>query len=334
MERLARDNMEITANGGEKQPWELQKHTLESEPNFEQHMRLMELNPDSPIHAQKVQEQIAARREKYRVDKNKELHNENIQDLAIDDLPYEELDNMFFHNDAKNWGADKDKSGVKAKIGKNSEGIDEQGAIYFSDGVEGALNTWDVWLKWRLGRLYSPDMQGDIKIDSKEMADEYHALRDKWREEVVSGDYKDDREKLEALFEYQEAEFTGSDYYSLDLVEGEDFNRNTIDAKKARARGDPYEEIKYGGGIGTDFSHDRMEKWNMFTPLGKEKTIEPSRVKRLVLNNGANDTNSVLIALYDKYQKHCQETGEEPTQFDLLDKYVAWSKDRETEEAE
>ena len=329
MEKLRSDNTkETTSTGNETQPDNPWTDAFGGTLTFEQHARLMPFDPDSPAHAQKVQAAIEKRRAKYQVDKNRELHNENIQDLTIDNLSYEELDGMFFHNDAKNWGDDKDKNGVRSKIGKNSEGIDEYGAIYFSDGVEGALNTWDVWLKWRLGKLYAPDMQGDIDIDSKEMADGYHELRDKWRKEVISGDYKEDREKLEALFEYQEIEFKGSDYYALDLVEGEDFDPSTDDPKKVRARGDPYEEIKFGGGIGTDFSHDQMEKWNMFTPLGEEKIIRPDRVKRLVLEGGANDTNSVLMCLYDKYQEHCRETGETPTQFDLLDEYITWCKEK------
>lgn len=314
-------------NTGEGEPDNLWADALGNSLTFEQHEQLMSLDPDSPAHAQKVQEAIRVREQQYQVDKNKELRNENIQDLAIDDLSYEDLDSMYFHNDAKNWGADKDRNGVRAKIGKNSDGIDEQGAIYFSDGVEGALNTWDVWLKWRLGKLYAPDMQ-DVELGSEEMAEGYHELRDKWRDEVVSGDYKEDQEKLEALFKYQEIEFVGSDYYSLDLAEGVDFDPNTDDPKKIRARGDPYEEIKFGGGVGTDFSHDRMEKWNMFTPLGQEKVVGPDKVKRLVLSDGANDTQSVLLCLYNKYQQHCKETGEEPAQFDLLDKYVDWSKER------
>lgn len=287
---------------------------------------LATFNPDSFEHKAKVQAEIKACKERFKVHESKELHNKNIENLNLNSLSYDELEKICFHYSAKNNGNSIDENGIRSGIGDNSAGIDENEAIYFSYGIEGALHTWDVWLKWRLGRLYAPDMQGSPTIESQQEAEEYFEYREKWNNEVVSGDYKHDQEKLNALFEYQKAELTGSDYYALDLAEGSDFSFDTIDPKKARVRGNPYEEIKFGNGISTDLSHDRMEKWNMFTPLGERKELSPDRIKRLVLNDGSNDVNSVLTFLYDKYQEHCKDIGEVPTDFDLLDRYMVWNK--------
>lgn len=290
--------------------------------------RLAIFDPDSDEHKAKVYAEIEFCQERFRIDEAKELKNTNIKNINIDDLSYDKLERICFHYSAKNNGNSIDMNGIRSGIGDNSAGIDKNEAIYFSYGIEGVLHTWDVWLKWRLGRLYAPDMQGDPEIQSQQEADKYSGYCKKWKEEVLSGDYKQDADKLSALFRYQEAELRGSDYLMLDLSEGVDFSFDTIDPKKARVRGNPYEEIKFGAGISTDLSHDRVENWNMFTPLGERKVLSPDRIKRLTLDNGANDVNSILIALYDKYQEHCKDTGEDPVQFDLLDTYIEWSKGR------
>ena len=290
--------------------------------------RLEIFDPDSGAHKAKVQDEIRSCKERFKVDENKELQNINVENIDIDDLSYEELEKTCFHYSAKNNGSSIDMNGIRSGIGDNSAGIDKSEAIYFSYGIEGALHTWDVWLKWRLGRLYAPDMQGDPEIESQQEADRYFKYRDKWNDEVISGNYKLDQDKLGALFEYQETELKGSDYFTLNLAEDVDFSFDTVDPKKARVRGNPYEEIKFSVGISTDLSHDRMEKWNMFTPLGERRILSPDKIKRLIVGDEANDTNSILITLYNKYQEHCKNKGENPVQFDLLDKYIDWSTRR------
>ena len=293
---------------------------------------LIFFDPDSDEHDFKMKAEIEACRERFKVDKNKELQNINIENLVVNDLPYDELERICFHYSAKNNGDSIDKNGIRSGIGVNSAGIDKNEAIYFSYGIEGALHTWDVWLKWRLGRLYAPDMQGEPMIESQQEADEYFKYCDKWKNEILSGNYKHDQKKLATLFEYQKTELKGCDYYILDLAEGSDYSFDTIDPKKARVRGNPYEEIKFGSGLSTDLSHDRVEHWNMFTPLGQRKELTPDRIKRLVLNDGSNDVNSVLVFLYNKYQEHCKDKNEAPVQFDLLDKYIKWCSEKKRNE--
>ena len=85
--------------------------------------------------------------------------NYNIQSINIENLSFEQLNELYYHYSLKTYQRSIDTSGLIPTIGRNSENVDEKPAIYFSYSIEGVLETWDVWLKWILNRLNNPQWQ-------------------------------------------------------------------------------------------------------------------------------------------------------------------------------
>ena len=111
----------------------------------------------------KKQKILRKQREFYQGDNEKEENNGNIKKINLSELSDEELQHVCFHYSLKKDKNSIDRKGLETRIGRNSKGIDKQSSIYFSYGLEGALKTWDVWLKWRANRLYSPYWQEENK---------------------------------------------------------------------------------------------------------------------------------------------------------------------------
>lgn len=278
----------------------------------------------------------------YQGDIEKEENNENIKKVNLSELSDEELQHGLFHFSLKKDKNSIDRKGLETRIGRNSKGIDKQSSIYFSYGLEGALETWDVWLKWRANRLYSPCFQEENKEIIEKMENgtatekekkEYYYKAELWNEEFSSGKYREDKEKMKFLFDFQIDEMQASNYYLLDLKEGEDFSFDEVDVKKEASlkRKDRTNDVRYKifhemYGPYSDFESSKVDKWNMNTFLGKQMIIEPNRIKQLTLPNGKNDVLSIITYLHDKY-KEITPT-EEQVKFDVLDSYVEYVKDK------
>lgn len=268
----------------------------------------------------------------------KEENNENIKMINISELSNEDLEKTCFHFSLKKDKNSIDRNGLETKIGRNSKGIDQLSSIYFSYGLEGALETWDVWLKWRLNRLYNPYFKEENKgiqqtIKNRKATEEekydYYYKCKQWEEEFTNGEYKEDKEKLNFLYEFHIDEMLASNYYILDLKEGEDFSFDEVDVKKQyklNFKDEPDQMFKQMYGKYSNFESAKVDKWNMNTFLGKQMTIEPDRIKQLVVANGKNDVLSVIEFLYDKYKEITPK--EKQVQFDLLDRYMEYVKDK------
>lgn len=278
----------------------------------------------------------------YQGDLEKEENNGNIKNVNLIELSNEELQHGLFHFSFKKDKNSIDRKGLETRIGRNSKGIDKQSSIYFSYGLEGALETWDVWLKWRANRLYSPCFQEENKeiieklengTATEEEKKEYYYKTELWNEEFSSGKYREDKEKMKFLFDFQIYEMQASNYYLLDLKEGEDFSFDEVDVKKESSlkRKDRTNDVGYKifhemYGSYSDFESSKVDKWNMNTFLGKQMIIEPNRIKQLTLPNGKNDVLSIITYLHDKYKEITP--AEEQVKFDVLDSYVEYVKDK------
>ena len=278
----------------------------------------------------------------YQGDLEKEENNGNIKNVNLIELSNEELQHGLFHFSLKKDKNSIDRKGLETRIGRNSKGIDKQSSIYFSYGLEGALETWDVWLKWRANRLYSPCFQEENKeiieklengTATEEEKKEYYYKAELWNEEFSSGKYREDKEKMKFLFDFQIDEMQASNYYLLDLKEGEDFSFDEVDVKKESnlKRKDRTNDVGYKifhemYGSYSDFESSKVDKWNMNTFLGKQMIIEPNRIKQLTLPNGKNDVLSIITYLHDKYKEITP--AEEQVKFDVLDSYVEYVKDK------
>lgn len=278
----------------------------------------------------------------YQGNLEKEENNGNIKNVNLIELSNEELQHGLFHFSLKKDKNSIDRKGLETRIGRNSKGIDKQSSIYFSYGLEGALETWDVWLKWRANRLYSPCFQEENKeiieklengTATEEEKKEYYYKAELWNEEFSSGKYREDKEKMKFLFDFQIDEMQASNYYLLDLKEGEDFSFDEVDVKKESnlKRKDRTNDVGYKifhemYGSYSDFESSKVDKWNMNTFLGKQMIIEPNRIKQLTLPNGKNDVLSIITYLHDKYKEITP--AEEQVKFDVLDSYVEYVKDK------
>ena len=289
------------------------------------------------------QEILRKQREFYQGDNEKEDNNGNIRKLDLSRLSNEELQQSCFHYSLKKDKNSIDKNGLETRIGRNSEGIDKLSSIYFSYGIEGALETWDVWLKWRANRLYSPYWQEENKeiveklendTATEQEKKEYYYKAQLWNEKFSSGEYRKDKEKMEFLFDFQMDEMLASNYYLLDLKEGEDFSFDEIDVKKdanLQRKDNPndmgYKIFQEMYGPYSDFENSKVDKWNMNTFLGKQITIAPDRIKLLTLASGKSDVFSIVSFMYEKYKEITPE--DKQVQFDLLDDYMEYSKEKE-----
>lgn len=286
------------------------------------------------------QEILKKQMEIYQGDRGREENNGNIKCIDLSELSDEELQKLIFHYSLKKDKTSIDKNGLKSAIGRNSKGIDKLKAIYFSYGLEAVLETWDVWLKWRTDHLYNPYWQEENQelleamkngTATEQEMQKYWYKCQLWNEEFTSGKYKDDKEKMDFLFEFQTDEMLASNYYLLDLKEGEDFSFDEIDVKKARTltqdkNGTSYKKFKEMYGEYSDLESDKVDKWNMNTFLGQPITITPDRIKELTLPNGKNDVLSIVEFLYDRYKEITPQ--EQQVQFDLLDKYMEYVKEK------
>ena len=261
--------------------------------------------------------------------------------LDISSLALDELNNMCFHHSLRKDLPSISMNGLKAKIGRNSQGIDEEAAIYFSYGLEAVLETCDVSLKWRMNRLFDPKWQEEnTKMISRiknglaieEEKKQFYSECDKWNNEFISGAYKEDIKKLAFLFEYQFQEMQHSIYYTLALCEGKEFTFDEIDTKKLRVLANKeadegaYMKQRVMYGDYSDNDNIYVDKWNMNTVLGKDIIIMPDRMRLLQTKDGKTDVFSIVLSFYNTYKENIP--FEEQVHFDLLDGYIQYVKSK------
>ena len=262
--------------------------------------------------------------------------NTNIENLDISEFSYEQLDSLFYHWSPKEFFSVYNETGMPASIGKNSDGIDREVSIFFSKGTLGVLLLWDVWLKWRLNRMFNPQYRGNNLLEVRNNQKRYFSgniteeERREWVEWIryfCNKEFMNDPKVLETLFKFEFNEMMSSDYFVLDLKENEEFRWDQIDSKKQSMllNEKKYNRISTIGrvqyGSYSDYSTPVADKWNMQTIPGKNIIIEPKRMKKLTFK-GRDDVFSVISAFYDMYKRSV--SAEEQVSFDVLDKYILY----------
>ncbi len=262
--------------------------------------------------------------------------NTNIENLDISEFSYEQLDSLFYHWSPKEFFSVYNETGMPASIGKNSDGIDSEVSIFFSKGTLGVLLLWDVWLKWRLNRMFNPQYRGNNLLEVRNNQKRYFSgniteeERREWVEWIryfCNKEFMNDPKVLETLFKFEFNEMMSSDYFVLDLKENEEFRWDQIDSKKQSMllNEKKYNRISTIGrvqyGSYSDYSTPVADKWNMQTIPGKNIIIEPKRMKKLTFK-GRDDVFSVISAFYDMYKRSV--SAEEQVSFDVLDKYILY----------
>ena len=262
--------------------------------------------------------------------------NTNIENLDISEFSYEQLDSLFYHWSPKEFFSVYNETGMPASIGKNSDGIDSEVSIFFSKGTLGVLLLWDVWLKWRLNRMFNPQYRGNNLLEVRNNQNRYFSgniteeERREWVEWIryfCNKEFMNDPKVLETLFKFEFNEMMSSDYFVLDLKENEEFRWDQIDSKKQSMllNEKKYNRISTIGrvqyGSYSDYSTPVADKWNMQTIPGNNIVVEPKRMKKLTFK-GRDDVFSVISAFYDMYKRSA--SAEEQVSFDVLDKYILY----------
>ena len=265
----------------------------------------------------------------------------NIISIDISNLAYSQMEDLFFHYSWKKYLEFYDKNGMVPVIGENSKGIDPETSIFFSKGIEGVLELWDVWLKWRLDRQNNPKYQGNTpeemqrtinRFISGDITEDERKKWYYWIEFFKDKQYLQNETMMKKLFEYQYTEMINSDYLIMDLKENEEFRYDQIDIKKLwviqeankNEKGiNPFRAAMYGAY--SDFTTPIADKWNMQTIPGKNIVIEPNRLKRLSIH-GKTDVYSIIKFMYDKYKTEIPK--EQQVKFDILDDYIKYIEEK------
>ena len=231
----------------------------------------------------------------------------------------QELKKIFLHFTRKNNQESIEKIGLDPNVKKeNAVGNDrEVPVVYFSEGLDGMfeiLNTWvrfEYYMKVQEKRKLGLDVKfGHEEVDSNILKEVYEKM------------YEDLKDRI---------------YYSVNLEEGIDYEKDGIDDKKVDLKTrlenkDIPEHIiedakwQYGDGDYGNFDDIKQEKWNRNTRAGK--VIEPEKLTQIISENGSLDALNIMLEKYDNYDKIKLENLKE------LENLVDYCKERKKEEQE
>ena len=287
-------------------------------------------NPDSDERDAFLKEYIAKYEDSIKAKPEESISNFMIDDMNVETLDLNALSKLYLHYTLKNRGLSIEMTGLQARIGRNSKGIDEKIALYFSYGYDAALDNWEVWLRWRLCQLYGPFGAQAVKPSYKPTREEVATITGwglDWMDRVAKGFDTLDEPKLQRTFEYEYAELINCDYLALDLEPGVDFDPDQEDPKKSYIDLWPYKQSIYHVPVCTNPSTTKAERWNMSTPLGEDFTLPALRIQRLTLGNDTNDAYSILKFFYHKYLQTCKQQKIEPKAYFMLPRFFAYCEE-------
>ena len=231
----------------------------------------------------------------------------------------QELKKIFLHFTRKNNQESIEKIGLDPNVKKeNAVGNDrEVPVVYFSEGLDGMFEILNTWVR----------------------TEYYMNVQSKRREgiDVKFGHEEIDPEILKEVYEKMYEDLKDRIYYSVDLEEGIDYEKDGIDDKKVdlktRLENNDieeriFEDVKwqYGDGDYGNFNDIKQEKWNRNTIRGK--VIEPEKLTQIVSENGSLSALDIILEKYESHDKTKIENLKE------LEELVEYCKERKKEEQE
>ena len=231
----------------------------------------------------------------------------------------EELKKIFLHFTRKNNQEDIEKRGLDPQAKKENAVANDKEVpvVYFSEGVDGMFETLNTWVRFEY----------------------YMKVQEKRREgiDVKLGNEEIDSDILKEVHEKMYDDLKDRIYYSVDLEEGIDYEKDGIDDKKVdlktRLENNDIpeyivEDVKwqYGDGDYGNFNDIKQEKWNRNTRAWK--VIEPEKLTQIISENGSLDALNIMLEKYDNYDKIKLENLKE------LEELVEYCKERRKEEQE
>ena len=228
----------------------------------------------------------------------------------------------FFHFSRIDSRESIEKNGLQAVAGGENEAAKDRNnkTIYFSKGINGVLKLIDVWARCEYDRYAMSTRNTGHKINYGYQGYDREVMR-------------------KIIFEKLYNDFKNRQYYTIDLIEGEDFEYDDIDVKKEAVRYfDEKTKAKavweYGpySQWGTeDNPNNLQEDWNRNTKIGN-RTISSDRLKIIETQNGRSDALSVIIAVYNRYRTTILK--ENDYMFEILDNFIEYAKKRYREDVD
>lgn len=231
----------------------------------------------------------------------------------------QELKKVFLHFTRKSNQESIEKIGLNPNVRKeNAVGNDKEvPVVYFSEGIDGIFETLNTWVRFEY----------------------YMKVQEKRREgiDVKLGNEEIDSDILKEVHEKMYDDLKDRIYYSVDLQEGIDYEKDGIDDKKVDLKtrlenNDIPERIvedvkwQYGDGQYGNFDDIKQEKWNRNTIRGK--VIEPEKLTQIASENGSLSALDIMLEKYENYDKTKLENLKE------LEELVEYCKERKKEEQE
>jgi len=231
----------------------------------------------------------------------------------------QEFKKIFLHFTRKNNQESIEKGGLNPNVEKeNAVGNDKEvPVVYFSEGLDGMFETLNTWVRFE----YYMKVQEKRRIGI----------------DVKFGHEEVDSDILKEVYEKMYDDLKDRIYYSVDLEEGIDYEKDGIDDKKVDLKtrlenNDIPERIvedvkwQYGDGDYGNFDDIKQEKWNRNTIRGK--VIEPEKLMQIASENGSLSALDIMLEKYENYDKTKLENLKE------LEKLVEYCKERKKEEQE
>ena len=231
----------------------------------------------------------------------------------------QKLKKVFLHFTRKNNQESIEKIGLDPNVKKeNAVGNDrEVPVVYFSEGLDGMFEILNTWVR----------TEYYMNVQSKRIAGI----------NVKFGHEERNPEILKEVYEKMYEDLKDRIYYSVDLEEGIDYEKDGIDDKKVdlktRLENNDieeriFEDVKwqYGDGDYGNFNDIKQEKWNRNTIRGK--VIEPEKLTQIVSENGSLSALDIILEKYESHDKTKIENQKE------LEKLVEYCKERKKEEQE
>ena len=237
----------------------------------------------------------------------------------LENMEKQELKKIFLHFTRKSNQESIEKVGLNPNVEKeNAVGNDKEvPVVYFSEGLDGMFETLNTWVRFE----YYMKVQEKRRIGI----------------DVKFGHEEVDSDILKEVYEKMYADLKDRIYYSVDLKEGIDYEKDGIDDKKVDLKtrlenNDIPEHIvedakwQYGDGEYGNFDDIKQEKWNRNTIRGK--VIEPEKLMQIASENGSLSALDIMLEKYENYDKTKLENLKE------LEKLVEYCKERKKEEQE
>lgn len=231
----------------------------------------------------------------------------------------QKLKKVFLHFTRKNNQESIEKIGLDPNVKKeNAVGNDrEVPVVYFSEGLDGMFEILNTWVR----------TEYYMNVQSKRIAGI----------NVKFGHEEQNPEILKEVYEKMYEDLKDRIYYSVDLEEGIDYEKDGIDDKKVdlktRLENNDieeriFEDVKwqYGDGDYGNFNDIKQEKWNRNTIRGK--VIEPEKLTQIVSENGSLSALDIILEKYESHDKTKIENLKE------LEELVEYCKERKKEEQE